>query len=60
MHMPAHGHPPFVQHDVEQLHGRVLDVVGGENADPACLFVLVEDDVGDVRQSAFVVFGFEA
>ena len=58
--MPAHAHAPLAQHDVEQLHGRVLDAVGREDADAAGLVVLVKRGVGEVGEGALVVLGLEA
>ena len=46
----------FPEHDVQKLHGRMLNWVGSEYSHSACFEIFVEGNVFKVTKSSFVVF----
>ena len=56
----AYTNSTFSEHDVEKLHGSMLNGVGSEHTHSPRFVILVEENFFQVTKSPFVVLGLEA
>ena len=58
--MFGHTDSALPEHDVEKLHGSMLNGVGSEHTHSPRFVILVEENFFQVTKSPFVVLGLEA